>query len=419
MNLIGIRKLIKKFKSINYSMIDQAIVSCSNFLCSLIIVKLIGLNEFGLFSTFWLILLFISSISVSIIISPMMAIVPQRSNTIKYFGSLFIFQSAFSVGGFLFSFFLCLLYSIFSEFSISIKTVFCFSLCVLFHHFQEFFRKYFFANKQFINAILVDSITYLLRVCLLLSLMGYQVTVDLDIVFLVYLATSFLGCLFGFYSYEFKITPIDVKQDYLAHIAISKWLIPSGLLKWTSVNLFLVTSSILLGPASLGIIKLSQNIVAVYNLFLLGLDNFIPLESAKIYVKDGIDGLISYMRKIAVYGLAFTVVFGGLLILFSNKIIGLFYGASFVKYSTILYWFSSFLVFIFLNSLINIFLITINKTKITFKGYIYTSVFSLVIFYPLIHFFNITGVLIGILCSHSFLLITFKRLIKKNIHLWS
>lgn len=411
--------MINKIKSLNYSLIDQAIVSGSNFLCSLIIVKLIGLNDFGVFSTCWIILLFISTICVSSIISPMMAIIPHRKITEEYFGSILLFQLVFSLGALIVSFFLCLLYFKISEFAISIKTILFFSFCVLFHHFQEFFRKYFFAIKNFKNAVIIDSITYLLRLSLLLCFLAYNVYLKLNIVFLIYLITSFFGSVYGIYKYRFNIDISSLKEDYVAHLNISRWLIPSGLLKWASVNLFLVSASILLGPVSLGIIKLSQNIVAVYNLVLLGLENFIPLEAGKVYANLGLDGLIHYVKKITVNGLIFTFIFAILLVIFSNVIIEFVYGKDFIRYSSILYWFSSFLVFMYLISIINIFLITINKTKITFKGYIYTSIFSLTIFYPLIQFFETTGVLLGMFCSYSFLLLMLLRLIKKNIHLWN
>ena len=410
--------MLKKQKSLNYSIIDQAIVSGSNFLCALIIVKLIGLKNFGIFSTCWIILLFISTIFVSSIVSPMMAIVTKQEDIKRYFGSLLIFQLVFSSIGFVFAFLIGLIYFKISEFYFPTKIVFFFSLCVFFHHFQEFFRKYFFATKNFNDAIIIDCITYLTRLSLFFFLLSTNTLIELDEIFLLYLSTSFLGSIYGMIKYKFKIDFSFLKIDFKSHLEISMWLVPSGLLKWTSINLFLIAASVMLGPIALGVIKLSQNIVSIYNLFLLGLENFIPLEAGKVYTNKGISQLIKYLKQIAFNGFIFTTLLGLILSVFSKQIIKLIYGESFVNYNHILYWFSSFLLFLFLNLLINIFLITVNKTRIIFKNYIITSIFSLTSFYPLIYYLGINGVLLGMLCSYVVLSVLYFIFIKKQIHTW-
>ena len=409
-----IRQRLDKLKALNFSLIDQIITSGSNFFGTLIIVKLLGLNVFGIFSAFWILLLFISTIFVSSIISPMMAIIPGCQNIKKYIGSLLIFQLVFSFGAFIVSFLIALFYFKISAIETPIKTTVIFSFCVLFHHLQEFFRKYFFAMKVFLNAIIIDSITYLIRFILLFILFYLENDTGLNTVFLIYLSTSLLGSIYGICKYKFEIDSSCIKKDYILHLNISKWLIPSGLLKWSSTNLFLVSTSILLGPVSLGIIKLSQNIISVYNLFLLGLENFIPLETARVYSHSGLASLLTYIKKVALNGVIFTLVFGGLVALFSSTIIEVTYGENFTQYSYILYWFASCLIFMYLNSIINIFLITINKTKITFQSYVYTSFFSCIIFYPLIYYFEITGVLAGMFCSYVFLVLISLKQINKN-----
>tara|TARA_B110000902_G_scaffold14773_1_gene17517 strand:- start:3568 stop:4872 length:1305 start_codon:yes stop_codon:yes gene_type:complete len=413
-----VSKMLKRLKSLNYSIIDQAIVSGSNFLCALLIVKLIGLNNFGIFSTCWIILLFISTIFVSSIVSPMMAIVPKRENIKKYFGSLLVFQLIFSCIGFAFAFLICSLYFKTLGFNFPVKIALFFSLCVFFHHFQEFFRKYFFSIKSFKEAILIDSFTYLIRLFLFSILLLTDTHIELDKVFLLYLSTSFLGTLYGVIKYKFTIDSSFFKEDFNSHLEISKWLVPSGLLKWTSVNLFLMAGSIILGPIALGIIKLSQNITSVYNLFLLGLENFIPLEAGKIYVSKGIVGLRTYLKKVAIYGSIFTLFLGLILSVFSKPIIKIVYGETFVNYNHILYWFSSFLLFMFFNLIINVFLITINKTRIIFKSYIVASIFSLGSFFPLIHYFGIKGVMLGMLSSYIVLSLSYFIFTKKQIHTW-
>ena len=79
-----IRKLIN-YKSLNYSLLDQALVSGSNFLSTIIIARILGLHDFGIFATLWIILLFINSLHVSTIVFPMMSLVPKQKKLKNYY----------------------------------------------------------------------------------------------------------------------------------------------------------------------------------------------------------------------------------------------------------------------------------------------------------------------------------------------
>ena len=207
-----------KLRGLNYGLTDQAITSGSNFFCALLLVKILGLTEFGIFSTLWIILLFISTINVNTVISPMMAIFPGHQEKQKYNGSLLIFQLSFSLTAFLLSFIVAIIYlKSVGAFSL-IKTALLFSICVFLHHFQEYFRKHFFATKRFSSAIIIDSLTYLIRLFLIVSLVGLKINMDLSYVFLIYSSTSFLGVFYGISKYKFKTEKEFIKKDFHAHL---------------------------------------------------------------------------------------------------------------------------------------------------------------------------------------------------------
>src|SRR5210317_1862394 len=83
----------------HYIFLDQVIVSASNFLLSIIILRFIGLEVFGIFSFYWLFLILIYGLQISYIISPMLTNAPkQNSSTVNYFyGGIFIQQLIFTL----------------------------------------------------------------------------------------------------------------------------------------------------------------------------------------------------------------------------------------------------------------------------------------------------------------------------------
>lgn len=402
-------------KSINISLIDQGLVSGSNFISALLIVRVIGLEAFGVFTTCWLILLFLNTIFVASIVSPMMSLISGEKDKRLYEGSLLVMGVALALSFVLISFLVSNIYlASVNNYSILLISS-LFSVVVFTHHLQDFIRRLFFMKKQFKNALLIDFLTYIPRIVIIYFFIMSSKDIELEGVFLVYLITAFIGGAVGATFVKPKFNLHRIKIDVIRHFEIGKWLVLSGMLKWSSINLFFVASSILLGPIQIGILKLSQNIVSVYNLFLLGLENVIPVESGKVFHEKGFVGLVFFIKRILLFGSVLTAVFGSVLIVFSDQILLVIYGPEYVEYAFILFWFSGFLVFMFILSILNIFHITINKPKVMFKGYLLTSVFSLIIFYPLIQYYQILGVLLGIGMTYIVLVFNIVWISKKSV----
>jgi hypothetical protein len=98
--------MLKKILGYNYNIpnhylifLDQVVVSTGNFLISIIILRFLGLEVFGIFSFYWLFLLLIYGLQISYIISPMLTNAPkQQDSTINYFyGGVFFQQLIFTL----------------------------------------------------------------------------------------------------------------------------------------------------------------------------------------------------------------------------------------------------------------------------------------------------------------------------------
>ena len=80
------------------STLDQGIVSGSNFLITILIVKFLGLEEFGKFSFLWIIVNLSNSLQMSSIIAPMNSIAPSQQKKLNFYhGGVFIQQGLFSI----------------------------------------------------------------------------------------------------------------------------------------------------------------------------------------------------------------------------------------------------------------------------------------------------------------------------------
>lgn len=397
--------LFTKNNSVNYSFIDQILVSGTNFLSTIIIARVLSLYDFGLFASLWLILLFMNSLHSALIVFPMMTLAPKQKDLKRYFGSLLTLQLLFLLVGFFVTYFLAVCYLQLIESTISPSILLLFSLTVVLYHAQDFFRRYFFIKQYFKDVLLLDGMTYFLRLLILAFYIFYSIPISLEDIFIIFSATFLLGSLFGMYRYKYILDYNNIKCDLIQNWQLAKWLLPSGLMQWTSINAFLLGASFILGPIAIGIIRLGQNVAQVFNLILQAMENFIPIESSRIYQEKGYGGLLAYLRKICLMGGFLSMIIAIIMVTFSKQLFFLLYGEEYTQYSYILFWYSGILLFMFLLPIVRILLRTIEKTKIWFQAYLFTSIYSILILYPLIYRYQINGVLFGVLTSYMLLIL--------------
>src|SRR5262249_44909365 len=145
---------------------DQAIVSGSNFLTSMVLARGLTLAEFGRYSLLWMAILFGSNIQMSLIIAPMMSIGPvqRRLSDKSYIGSILTFQFAFTIG---LTILLALLIAVlrFTGDSVDSSWVIPILVANLGFQLQDFARRTFFYQKRLLAAVTNDCISYLGQLC--------------------------------------------------------------------------------------------------------------------------------------------------------------------------------------------------------------------------------------------------------------
>ena len=163
-------QLLKKYKHINWALVDQAMVSGVNFLTGIMTARFLGLKEFGTFTLVWAVVLFFHGLQLAIIVNPMMTIGPKQSSDklLQYYGAVFTQQIAFCVLGVIFIFL--------GSFSMSamfphlqiLEIVPALIVVTVAFQSQDFLRKYLFTRQRGHLAFINDGISYIGQLLLLL-----------------------------------------------------------------------------------------------------------------------------------------------------------------------------------------------------------------------------------------------------------
>ena len=403
-------------KKIPLILFDQIIVSGSNFLLSIFILRFLGAEVFGVFTFLWLFILFFNSIQMSLIISPMMTNLAKYDQNKKnnFISGIFLQQIIFCLFT---SILLDLFFNFYGDYINNFNiSKFSFSIIILFifTQFQQFFRRLSFLNKDYNRAIISDLISYFI---LFILIIYFETTELLNLDLLIWLLgiSFFFGnVIFIFNIFKFKVNFFNFLSSFRSNWKISKWLFLTSLLQWFSGNFWIINTGLILGPYALGVLRACQIIINITNLAFQSFENLFPSKFSEIYINKGKKEFKEYFIKFIKKGLAYIVLTIIIIIFFSKKILIIFFGFEISQYSKILIYLSFILPITFLIFPISYSLRTVEKTKYIFVGYLLSSLFTISFSKIIISKFEMPGTVLGLFISSTIVLVITLYSYKKN-----
>jgi O-antigen/teichoic acid export membrane protein len=384
-----------------WALTDQSIVSATNFLTNVMLARSMGLREFGVFALAWMSVLFVNSLQNALIVAPMMSIGPKQEEKDRpsYFGAL-VFQELVLV-----SFCFVLVYSVlkvsgsFVRFSEIRQLAFPLAVSAFAYQMQDFLRRYFFATHQSRRALADDALSYLTQLPILLFLhrAGH---LNSATALWTMAGTSLLGLLPGFIWMErLDFSWVWIRAISRRHWRISRWLSASALLQWTSGNLFVIAAPVYYGAAAAGVLKASQNLMGVTHVWFQGLDNVVPVETARRLREGGVRSMLGYTRSI-------LMKWGGLTLLFAIVIaaspafwLRLLYGPEMAQYGYVLRLYALLYVVVFLGGPLRAGLQALEFTVPIFWSYLAMTAFAFCFAVPMAKWLGLSGSLFGLIAS--------------------
>jgi O-antigen/teichoic acid export membrane protein len=212
---------------------------------------------------------------------------------------------------------------------------------------------------------------------------------------------------------------LNLDKGYLQyHKKEGSILFISSVLQWWSSNLFVVASGLFLGAAALGAFRLVQSMFGVLNLLLQTYENYVLPKAAKLYSNSKSEAK-RYLRTITQKG---AILFSAVLVplfIFSKQAIFLIGGDQYIAYHHVLRGMVLLYAIIYAGYSVRIPIRILMLNNSFFIGYCISFLFSLLTFNYLLHHFNISGAIAGLIIN-QLLMITYWhfKLTKHNFTLW-
>jgi O-antigen/teichoic acid export membrane protein len=385
-----------------WSFADQVLISGVNLLTGVLLVRALGLHDFGVFTLALIGIQFLASLQSSGILAPMMSIFDQRGaiSQASYLAAVLLHQAfLLALVG------VAIFIASFVPRAVA-ETPIGFGLAaavIATTQFQDLARRYFYVTERPARAFLSDTIAYGARLAVL-AVLAFRGLLTMDLVWVVIAATSAAAFLLLLpdilrvrVAVRAEVTEVTRRQGRIAG-----WLLGNTVVGWFSEsNFVLLIVGAALGPVSLGAVRAVQILVQMANLLLQALENFVPSAATKSLVEGGAPALLRYVNRIASLGAAALVIMTIILMLLADPILTLLYGQTFPDQLAILAILGAYAAFghVATIALAGLRALAIMRPAVLIQAVI--AVISLAVAWPLATTWGVLGALGGVLAARG------------------
>jgi O-antigen/teichoic acid export membrane protein len=316
--------------------IDQAIISLSNFLATVLLARNATPTELGVYGVGFIALRLVRSVQEGLVIQPMNVLGPEMAPASfrRYATSTSLIQTslalaaavAVAAGG---------RFLTITGNDVAGPALFSLWFAFLTWQLQEYLRRMLYTRGAVFQAVVNTFLANAIRLGLMFvwarqgQLTGIS---SLNAIAWGSLAALLPGLWFtrDYWTYPFD----NIWETWQKNWDFGRWLMGSTLANWVSVEFYPVLTAGLISFAATGIYRALQNLVAPIHMLLRATDTFLTPRAAKIYHDDGIPALSRTLRlTYLIVGIP-TLGILGIAMLFPEQLLRLIYGESYVPYSS-------------------------------------------------------------------------------------
>jgi O-antigen/teichoic acid export membrane protein len=311
---------------------DQGVVSLTNFLTALMIGRVAGKNELGLYAVCWTLVTIATEVSAALITTPYTVFGPQmgRTERSRYLGSLLVQQIALSNAAAVLMLSGIAIASSRGASGALARVVTTTAAVIVFISLREFVRRICFAELKVTAAVVLDIAACFAQIAgvVLLWHTG-RLTASAT-----YFLVGGLSMAVAFAWLFLNRKKLCLQRRYWIpgfqhNWKFAKWLLASGLLWAGAMYLYPWFLTVFHGTAVTGLWAACCAIVAMGNPVLLGLGNYLGPKISNVYASDGTRAMRRCVYRSSIQWTALVLPLVLVLVVFGGRIVTKMYGAAY------------------------------------------------------------------------------------------
>ena len=396
---------------------NQAMLSALTFLVTLLIVRDISADDFGLYVLVFTGITLCSTIFNALVIHPLGVVIPkyafQCDGLELYSLNRYQFAVAISLGC-VFLLIGTLVIYIYGD-HLYYHVVLSGSVASIFQMTLMYLKHLLLANFQYTKCFLIDIVYVVIYLALLIFISSRDYG-DVAYYFYALAFASLVGSLVSVTINSQIISSSEHKNEKLVSEVFSqgKWLVRTALVAWVRTNSALYISVFFLGPIAPAVIRVGQTIFGPLNTIYMALAYFVPQLGSKILHSEGHSAFNKFLRKLLFWiSLPATLL---VLIVYLNvqSILGFLSDTNeYSEYSIIVLIIGVQSIFLGWIEILNIGLRVIERAKEQFFIYLTEFGFTLIFGVVLVMHYDLVGLALWRVLSCITLLILLANVLSK------
>ena len=311
---------------------DQAVVSGTNFVTTVMIGRFCGASELGIYSLGFTLVLLIICIQRSLVTTPytVYGIRLQRQMRAQYAGTVLLLSALLSgVAMVCLASTGALLMTGVGPVGLA-PVIWMLAGVIPFLLLREFCRRLALAHLRMRTVLVLDTVVAVIQ----LGGLGALVATDHLSATAAYavagLACALAGGLWLVLSAQsFRVRREPVPRELRRHWRFGRWLLASRLTAATSVQLIPWLVMLVLDATAAGVYAAYMTVTFFANPFLLGIGNVLGPRTARAFAEEGVAGARQVVRQGTIIMGSIMAVFCALMLVFGDKLVSVLYGSEF------------------------------------------------------------------------------------------
>ena len=353
--------------------IDQGIVSLGNFVIALLLARLLGPHQFGLFAVLWIVVTLTLGGHWALITSPLQIALPHTEISKRpiLFGALFVHALILGIIAAILSLIMLI---IISDTLPRLLTLISVPFALFLILAQEFSRRWLLGTERPGKAIISDILRYAGTLTLLTFNAGLGGKLTLGLCMSVIAFSSLLALMpISSEILNSRIRFADVLIYGRRHYKFGRWLLPSVVLQSISSGAPIYAISGTIGMSTAGGYRAAMNLLTPVVSLTEALETFLPLRCSQVLQQIGYSGLqIKLLRWAVTLGLCCSL-YAVLVWLEGVRLLDMLFGKEYRSYAPVLLPLGVAMSFQFATYILNVRLRTLVQPRSIFIADVFST----------------------------------------------
>ncbi|MEM1048129.1 MAG: hypothetical protein AAGL24_18415 [Pseudomonadota bacterium] len=393
-------------RDVTASVMSQVLVSGLNFAIGVLAARLLGVEDFGLFSLILLMASFTTNIEAHFLTLPMMTLAGARTRrspayfaTIQRLGLMTGCVSALLIAGFVFA-----LFALRGE-TADMALIAAAAFLTFSQNIQAHVRRVLFARIRPRQAVALDFARLVLMALAVGLILAAGVTPDVPgTLFVLGLAALVPALPFLWSGARHAVRPRLVRVVLARHWPIASWLLLMLLVAIGQEQALWMIAGVEFGDAAIGGLRAGQYLLGTTHFLIYALENFMPRTAAQEMRKDDVSGLLRYLGTQTLFVGTASLALILPLAVFAGPVLGLVFGPDFAAYADLTRIFAAVYAVTIVRMVWLYYLRVVERTRDVFVSYVISSLTAIALVYPLIDRFGVGGIPVTMLVAQTVLL---------------